>query len=58
MLRVPLTRIEAAPEEVVEIDANYIRGVAKLDERLIILMDLQKILALELKAAGEEGGTA
>ena len=44
--------------EVVEIDANYIRGVAKLEERLIILMDLQKILALELKAAGEEGGTA
>ena len=42
----------------VEIDANYIRGVAKLEERLIILMDLQKILALELKAAGEEGGTA
>jgi purine-binding chemotaxis protein CheW len=58
VLRVPLTRIEAAPEEVVEIDANYIRGVAKLEERLIILMDLQKILALELKAAGEEGGTA
>jgi purine-binding chemotaxis protein CheW len=58
VLRVPLTRIEAAPDEVVEIDANYIRGVAKLDERLIILMDLQKILALELKAAGEEGGTA
>lgn len=58
VIRVPLTRIEAAPEEVVEIDANYIRGVAKLEERLIILMDLQKILALELKAAGEEGGTS
>lgn len=55
VLRVPLTRIEPAPEEVVEIDANYIRGVAKLEERLIILMDLPKILALELKAAGEEG---
>lgn len=58
VLRVPLTRIEPAPEEVVEIDANYIRGVAKLEERLIILMDLPKILALELKAAGEEGGTS
>jgi purine-binding chemotaxis protein CheW len=58
VLRVPLTRIEPAPEEVVEIDANYIRGVAKLEERLIILMDLQKILALELKAGVEEGGTA
>jgi purine-binding chemotaxis protein CheW len=57
VLRVPLTRIEPAPEEVVEIDANYIRGVAKLEERLIILMDLPKILALELKAAGEEGSS-
>lgn len=58
VLRVPLTRIEPAPEEVVEIDANYIRGVAKLEERLIILMDLPKILALELKAAGEEGSSS
>lgn len=58
VLRVPLTRIEPAPEEVVEIDANYIRGVAKLAERLIILMDLPKILALELKAAGEEGSSS
>jgi purine-binding chemotaxis protein CheW len=57
VLRVPLTRIEPAPEEVVEIDANYIRGVAKLEERLIILMDLPKILALELKASGEEGSS-
>ncbi len=32
-----------------EIDANYIRGVAKLPERLIILMDLPKILSLELR---------
>ncbi|MET0552314.1 MAG: chemotaxis protein CheW [Vicinamibacteria bacterium] len=58
VLRVTLTRIEPAPEEVVEIDANYIRGVAKLEERLIILMDLPKILALELKAAGEEGSSS
>jgi purine-binding chemotaxis protein CheW len=58
VLRIPLTRIEPAPEEVVEIDANYIRGVAKLEERLIILMDLPKILALELKAAGEEGSSS
>jgi hypothetical protein len=31
--------------------------VAKLEERLVILMDLPKILALELKAAGEEGSS-
>lgn len=51
VLKVPVSTIEAAPEEVIEIDANYIRGVAKLDKRLIILMDLQKILGMELREA-------
>ncbi len=49
VMKVPVSTIEQAPEEVVEIDANYIRGVAKLQTRLIILMDLQKILAMELR---------
>jgi purine-binding chemotaxis protein CheW len=51
VLKVPVSTIEAAPEEVVEIDANYIRGVAKLAARLIILVDLPKILSME-----REGG--
>jgi purine-binding chemotaxis protein CheW len=51
VLKVPVSTIEAAPEEVVEIDANYIRGVAKLDKRLIILVDLPKILGMEREAA-------
>jgi purine-binding chemotaxis protein CheW len=49
VLKVPLSVIEAAPEEVVEIDASYIRGVAKLEKRLIILVDLQKVLSVELR---------
>jgi purine-binding chemotaxis protein CheW len=49
VLKVPVASIEPPPEEVVEIDANYVRGVAKLESRLIILMDLPKVLALELK---------
>jgi purine-binding chemotaxis protein CheW len=52
VLKVPVASIEAAPEEVVEIDANYLRGVAKLESRLIILMDLPKVLALELREGG------
>jgi purine-binding chemotaxis protein CheW len=52
VLKVPVASIEAAPEEVVEIDANYLRGVAKLADRLIILMDLPKVLALELREGG------
>jgi len=52
VLKVPVASVEAAPEEVVEIDANYLRGVAKLENRLIILMDLSKVLALELREGG------
>lgn len=51
VLKIPVASIDPAPEEVVEIDANYIRGVAKLEARLVILMDLQRILALELREA-------
>jgi purine-binding chemotaxis protein CheW len=55
VLKVPVAAIEAAPDEVVEIDANFIRGVAKLEQRLIILMDLPKVLALELREGAEAG---
>jgi purine-binding chemotaxis protein CheW len=51
VLKVPVSLIEAAPEELVEIDANYIRGVAKLEKRLIILVDLPKILGVDLRDA-------
>jgi purine-binding chemotaxis protein CheW len=49
VLKVPVSAIEAAPDEVVEIDASYIRGVAKLETRLIILVDLPKVLNAELR---------
>jgi purine-binding chemotaxis protein CheW len=54
VLKVPVSTIDPAPDAVVEIDADFIRGVAKLKDRLIILMDLQKILSVELR----EGGAA
>ena len=64
VLKVPVSSVDPAPEAVLEIDADFIRGVAKLPDRLIILMELQKILALELgeggaaraERAGAEGG--
>jgi purine-binding chemotaxis protein CheW len=49
VLRIPVSTIEAAPEEIVEIDMSYIRGVAKLVDRLIILVDLANILSQELR---------
>jgi purine-binding chemotaxis protein CheW len=51
VLKVAVSRIEPAPEEVVEKGGDYIRGVAKLDDRLIILVDLERLLAHELRAA-------
>jgi len=51
VLKVPLPSIESAPEEVVQIDQNFIRGVAKLEGRLIILVDLPKVLHVELREA-------
>jgi chemotaxis signal transduction protein len=35
---------------------DYIRGVAKLADRLIILVDLERLLMQELAAAGAPGG--
>jgi purine-binding chemotaxis protein CheW len=52
VLKVPVSAIEAAPEEVVESQAGHLRGVAKLRDRLVILVDLPQVLSLELRAAG------
>jgi purine-binding chemotaxis protein CheW len=47
VLKVPVSSIEQAPDEVLEKGGDYIRGVAKLEKRLIILVDLLRILALD-----------
>src|SRR5699024_4411813 len=39
--------IESAPEVVGTVHVDYILGVAKLEKRLLILLDLQKVLATE-----------
>jgi purine-binding chemotaxis protein CheW len=51
VLKVAVSCIEAAPDEIVDaaIEQSSIRGVAKLEKRLIILIDLARILALELR---------
>jgi purine-binding chemotaxis protein CheW len=51
VLKVPVSSIEPAPDEVVEKGGDYIRGVAKLEKRLIILVDLHRILILDGRAA-------
>ena len=54
VLKVPVSSVDPAPDAVVEIDADFIRGVAKLPDRLIILVDLGRILAPELRGEGEK----
>jgi purine-binding chemotaxis protein CheW len=52
VLKVKVSQVEPPPEEVLQQGGDYIRGVAKLDDRLIILVDLERLLAHELSAAG------
>lgn len=44
VLRVPVNITEAPPEIVTGIDSEFIKSVGKLDDRLLILMDLNKII--------------
>lgn len=37
------TSIEPAPESVSGVDATFIKGIGKLDNRLIIVLDLEKV---------------
>lgn len=54
VLRVDATTIEPAPELAVGIDAHYLRGVAKLDDHLLILLDLEGILTTDEAEALKE----
>ena len=44
VIRVPADVVEAIPEEATSSDDNYIKGVGKLDGRLIIMLDLNRSL--------------
>lgn len=45
VLDIPLHKIEPPPEVVGSVDVSYIEGVAKTEERLLILLDLEKVLS-------------
>ncbi len=47
VLRIPETEIKSTPELVTKIDRVYISGVLTLDNRLIMLLDLRKVLSEE-----------
>lgn len=45
VLRIPVSITEAPPEIVSGIKSEYIKSVGKLEDRLLILIDLEKILS-------------
>jgi purine-binding chemotaxis protein CheW len=47
VLRVPTSSIEPPTPMLSKIDTDYVRGVAKVEGRLIILLDLPRVLARE-----------
>jgi len=47
VLRIPKSVTEAPPELVMGINSEYIQSVGKLEDRLLILIDLEKILSID-----------
>jgi purine-binding chemotaxis protein CheW len=45
VLRIPVEQIEDAPDLVAGIDTEYIRGVGKMGDRLIIMLDLRRVIS-------------
>ncbi len=54
VLRLPASTIEPAPEIATSIDSEYIRGVAKLEDRLLIFLDLSSVFSRKERDALEQ----
>jgi len=55
VIRVERSVIEPPPELAIGIDADYLSGVAKLDDRLLILLDVERVLADDEREALPQG---
>ena len=58
VLRIAADSVESASSIITTADSYYILGIAKLGERLIILLDLDKVLSQEEKLALLDARTA
>lgn len=54
VLRIPSSTIEAPPELIAGVNSEFIKAVGKLEDRLLILIDLEKILSNSEKLKLEE----
>ncbi len=51
VLRIPASTVEPPPPVVAGLESEYISGVGKLEDRLLILLDLDSLLSSEEKSA-------
>jgi len=60
VLRVPETSVSAPPQYVRGLAAEFIRGIVRLENRLVVLLDLERILSsqerMQLVFSGLSGG--
>jgi len=54
VLRISEDKIEPPSPLIASIQEEYIQGVGKLEDKLVIILDLQKVLSKEEKAKLEE----
>ncbi len=54
VLRIPASTVEPPPPIISKIESDYLKGVGKLDERLLILLDIDKVLTKKEKEAIEK----
>lgn len=54
VLRIPTNIMEPPPGIVAGVERDYIKAVCKLDDRLLILLDLEKVLSFEEKSLLEK----
>lgn len=47
VLRIPVNTVEQAPPVMAGMESDYISGVGKLEDRLLILLDLDKLLSAD-----------
>ncbi len=46
VLRIPLSSVDPPSSMITDADSDYLRGIARLEDKLIILLDLSKALAM------------
>jgi len=58
VLRIDAGIVEPPPSMISSVDSDYISGVGKLDDRLLILLNLDKLFGADLLGAAEEAAQA